>query len=114
MRRFNHIGLPTDERRPGAIYVPQTKVWVTRPNDHPYRVEFLHFEPDSPVIGPTRDMPHVAFQVSDLVEAIAGEELLLPPFEPIEGLHVAFIMKDGAVFEFMQFDPGHKAEGFLP
>jgi len=42
--------------------------------------------------------------VSDLLEAIAGQELLLGPFQPMEGLQVAFILKDGAVFEFMQFD----------
>ena len=108
------MGLPTHQKQPGEVYVPETKVWVTKPNDHPYRVEFLRFEPDSPVTGPVRDLPHIAFQVDSVADAIKNEQVLLGPFEAIPGLHVAFVLKDGAVFEFMQFDLGHQAEGFLP
>jgi hypothetical protein len=104
MRRFHHVGVITDERRPGEIFVPETRVHVTNPADSPYRIEYLRFEPDSPVTGPVRTLPHMAFQVDDLDAALAGEEVLLRPFQPMEGLRVAFIRKDGAVFEFMQFD----------
>ena len=104
MRRFNHVGLPTDQEQPGEVYVPETKVWVTKPNDHPYRVEFLRFEPDSPVTGPVRDLPHIAFQVDSVSDEIKNEQVLLGPFEAIDGLHVVFVLKDGAVIEFMQFD----------
>lgn len=104
MRKFHHIGLPTQEKQPGEVYVEDTKVWVTNPDDHPYRVEYLRFEPDSSVTGPLRDMAHVAFEVDDLAAALEGEEVILEPFEPLEGLTVAFIMKDGAVFEFMKYE----------
>jgi len=113
MRKFNHVGVVTDEKQPDEIYVSQTKVWVTKPNDHPYRIEYLRYELDSPVTGPLRQLPHMAFVVDDLNTSIKGEETLLGPFEAFEGLYVAFILKDGAVFEFMQFDEGHKVEGFL-
>ena len=114
MRTFNHIGLPTADPQPGEAYVAETKVWVTRPNDHPQRIEYLRFEPDSQVTGPLRESPHVAFQVDDLDAELAGKEVLLAPFEAMPGLHVAFIMEDGAVCELMHFDEGHQAEGFLP
>jgi hypothetical protein len=104
MRRFHHVGVIADERQPGEIYVAETRVHVTNPADHPYRVEYLRFEPDSSVTGPVRDQPHMAFAVGDLEAEIAGEKLLLGPFRPMEGLRVAFILKDGAVFEFMHFD----------
>jgi len=104
MRQFDHIGLPTEEKQPDEVYVSGTKVWVTSPDAHPYRVEYLRYEPDSAVTGPLRDMAHVAFRVDDLDEALKGEEVILEPFEPMKGLRVAFIMKDGAVFEFMQYD----------
>jgi len=29
MREFHHVGLPTDEKQPGEVYVEETKVWVT-------------------------------------------------------------------------------------
>lgn len=103
MRKFHHIGLPTDDVQPGETYVPTTKVWVTDPMEHPYKVEFLRYEPDSPVTGPLRELPHIAFETDDLEREIEGENVILEPFEPMEGLTVAFILKDGAVFEFMQY-----------
>jgi hypothetical protein len=104
VRHFHHIGLPTDERQPGEYYVADTKVWVTDPRKHPYRVEFLRFEADSPVQGPVRDLPHVAYRVDDLEAALAGEEVLIEPFNPSPNFTVAFVMKDGAVIEFMKFE----------
>ena len=104
MRRFHHVGVITDERQPGEIYVAETKVHVTNPVEHPYRVEHLRFEPDSPVTGPVRERPHMAFEVEDLEAELAGDQVLLGPFRAMEGLRVAFILRDGAVFELMQFD----------
>ena len=103
MRRFHHIGLPTADMQEGETYVEDTKVHVTDPEAHPYRVEFLRYEPDSPVTGPLRDLPHIAFETDDLQREIAGEQVILEPFDPLEGLTVAFILKDEAVFEFMQW-----------
>src|SRR6516165_8643717 len=90
MRRFHHVGVITDEQQPGEIYVAETSVHVTNPVDHPYRVEYLRFEPDSPVSGPVRDQPHMAFGVDDLDAEIAGEHVLLGPFRAMEGLRIAF------------------------
>ena len=104
MREFHHIGLPTTEKQPDEAYVADTKVWVTNPDDHPYRVEFLRFEPDTPVTGPVRDMGHMAFKTDNLKRDILGQKVLLGPFQPMEGLQVVFIQIDGAVFELMQFD----------
>ncbi|MBN2507930.1 MAG: hypothetical protein JXQ71_14685 [Verrucomicrobia bacterium] len=103
MRQFHHVGLPTDEPQSGETYVAATKVWVTDPMAHKYKVEFLRFEPDSPVQGAVRNQPHFAFRVDKLKEAMAGEKVVLGPFEALPGLTVAFVEKDGAVFEFMEF-----------
>ena len=104
MRRFHHVGIITDEQQQGEIYVAQTKVFVTNPIHHPYRVEYLRFMLNSPVTGPVRHQPHIAFPVDDLEAEIAGEQVLLGPFRAMEGLRVVFILKDDAVFEYMQFD----------
>ncbi len=106
MKVFHHIGMPTNEVQPGETYVADTKVWVTRPENHPMRVEYLRFEEDSLVSGPLRDMPHMGFRVDDIHAALEGEDVILEPFTPMEGLQVAFFMKDGAVFEYMQFREG--------
>src|SRR5215208_3675312 len=102
MRVFDHVGIPTDQKQPGEMYVSETKVWVTDPLRHPQHIEFLRFEPDSPVTGPVRDLPHVAFRVENLDREIEGAEVLLGPFQATETLRVVFIRRDGAVFEFME------------
>lgn len=105
-RAFHHIGLPTEDPQADETYVEETKVWVTDPADHSYRVEYLRYEQDSPVTGPLREKAHVAYRVDDLAAALEGKELLLEPFTPMPGLSVAFFEEDGVVIEYMQFEGG--------
>ena len=49
--RFDHIGLPTESEKDGESWVEATRVWVTNPRAHPFNIEWLRFEPDSPVTG---------------------------------------------------------------
>jgi hypothetical protein len=101
---FDHIGVITTEKRPRESWVEATRVWVTSPRDHPYNVEFVRFAPDSPVTGPTRTEPHVAYRVPDLDEAIEGKEVVLGPFEAGNGfVKAAFVHVDGVLVEFMQY-----------
>ncbi len=105
-KTFHHTGVITDQQQPGEIFVPASRVWVTRPDTHPYRIEFLRFEPDSPVQGAVRNRCHTAYVVEDLEAAIEGATVLLGPFDPLEGLRVVFVEEDGAVIEYMQFSGG--------
>jgi hypothetical protein len=102
MRIFDHVGVPTAEKHPEEMFVPETRVWVTDPLRDPQRIEWLRFEPDTPVSGPVRDMPHMAFRVDNLEREMEGAEILLGPFQPIDTLRVVFVKKDGAIFEFME------------
>lgn len=111
MRSFHHMGLPTDEPQQNEVYVEATKVWVTDPENHPYRVETLRYEVDSPVTGPLRDQPHIAYKTDDLRREIEGKEVLLGPFTALEGLEVVFILEDDAVVEFMQFGTRQSVSG---
>ena len=111
--RFDHIGLITDETKPDESWVEATRVWVTSPRAHPYNVEWLRFEPDSPVTGPLRTEPHVAYRVDDVEAAIEGLEVLAEPFDVGDGfLKVAFAIVDGAVVEFMQYARPDEEEWF--
>jgi hypothetical protein len=107
-REFDHVGLPTDDVQPNEMYVAETKVWVTDPATHPYKVEFLRYEEDSPVKGPVRELPHMAFRVDDLEQAMAGCEVLLGPVYATATMRDVFGLSDGAVFEFMaSSEAGH-------
>lgn len=102
MRIFDHVGVPTGEKHPEEMWVQETRVWVTDPLRDPRRIEWLRFEPDTPITGPVRDMPHMAFRVDNLEREMEGAEILLGPFHPAGTVRVVFVMKDGAVLEFME------------
>jgi hypothetical protein len=101
---FSHVGMITDEPKEGEVFVEATRVWITDFVKHPHHVEWLRFEPDSPVTGPVRTQPHVAYRVESIEEASRGMQVLLEPFEPLENLRVGFYLTgDGAVVEFMEY-----------
>jgi hypothetical protein len=105
--QFSHVGLITNEPHAGEVFVAATRVWITNFIDHPFHIEWLRFEPDSPVTGPVREQPHVAYRV-DSIERAAGTmqcgRVLLEPFVPLEGLRVGFYLSsDGAVIELMEY-----------
>jgi hypothetical protein len=106
--QFDHIGLITNEKKPGERYVAATKVWVTDIAAHPYRVEWLRFEPDTPTKGPVRDNPHVAFQVASIAEAAKGLKVLIEPFDAGIAKVGFYQTDDGAVVEFMEYYKKHK------
>ena len=95
----------TDEKKEGESFVELTRVWVTNPRASAYHVEWLRFEPDSPVTGPLRTEPHVAYRVPDVRAALEGHEVLAEPFDPSGTgfVTVAFVLVDGSVVEFMQY-----------
>jgi len=100
---FDHIGLITETQQSGEVWVGKTRVWVTDFKNHPYKIEWLRFETDSPVKGPVRTQPHVAFKVESLKEACAGLKVLLEPFDVGFATVGFYESQDGAVVEFMEY-----------
>jgi len=64
----------------------------------------MRFDPDCPLPDLVKTVPHVAFVVDDLVAAIAGRDVLIPPNSPSPGVTVAFIVDNGAPIEFLELD----------
>jgi hypothetical protein len=50
-----------------------------------------------------RQVPHVAFEVSELASELVGREILIAPNSPSDGVRVAFIVENGALIEFLEF-----------
>ena len=61
------------------------------------------FEPGCPLPEVLKTTAHVAYTVDNLEAGARGPEGDLPPFEPLPGLRVAFILDDGAPVEFLEF-----------
>jgi hypothetical protein len=102
MRKYHHIGIPTKIPRENETYLEKYKTYVSGYEESPYGVEWMRFEPDSPLPELVKTVPHVAFEVDDLEAAIQDKEVLTPPNSPSEGITVAFIVHNGAPIEFIE------------
>lgn len=104
MRKYHHLGIPTDIQRPNEIYLEEHRMYVSGYETSPYGVEWMRFEPDCPLPEIVKTVPHVAFEVEDLAAEIRGKEILIEPNSPSDGVTVAFIVDNGAPIEFVQYD----------
>ena len=102
MAEFHHFGVPCKSPSPGANYLEGAKVHVSDPEAHPYRIEFLCFDADSPMPEAIRKGPHAAFLVPSLDAALEGQNVILEPFYATDELRCAFIQDGDAVPELME------------
>lgn len=102
MRKYHHIGIPTRIRREDETFLQEYGVHVSGYESSPFGVEWMRFEPDSPLPDIVKTIPHVAFVVDDLENEIKGRDVIIAPNSPSEGVRVAFIMDNGAPIEFLQ------------
>jgi hypothetical protein len=101
---FDHIGCTSAVKKDNSFWVENTRVWVTNPKDHPFMVEWLYYEPDSPCPDALKNNPHVAYRIKNLDEAAKGLKLLLGPMIVDEFVRVGFYQyKDGSVVELMEY-----------
>ena len=101
--RYHHLGIPTATPRPGECYLEQFKLYVSGFEESPYGIQWMRFEPGSPVHPLIQSVPHVAFEVDDLEQALEGRQVLTPPNSPSDGVRVAMILDNGAPVELIQF-----------
>ena len=99
---FDHIGVPAAGKRGDMRFLESKRLWLTSPGDHPYRVEWLWYEADSPETELIRTVPHVAYRVESLEDAMAGEKMIAEPFDVFGEVRVSFIEVDGAPVEFVE------------
>ncbi len=102
--RYHHLGIPTDEPRPGEVFLEEYGFHVSGFGSSPYGVEWMRFEPGSSVHPLIQRYPHIAFEVDDLDQALEGKELLGEPTSPMAGVRVAMIIHNGMPVELLQFN----------
>jgi len=104
MRKYHHLGIPSEVKREGETFLEGHKIYVSGFETSPYGVEWMRFEPDSPLPELVKTVPRVAFEVKDLAAELQGKDILIEPNSPSKGVTVAFIVDNGAPIEFIQFD----------
>jgi hypothetical protein len=114
--RYHHTGIPTDQPRRGEEYLAPFKMYVSGFPDSPYGIEWMRFEAASPVSELVRTVPHVAFEVDNIDDALEGKLVLSAPSSPSVGVRAAMIIDNGCPIELIEFAktesrrrrPGHR------
>jgi len=101
--KYHHVGIPTEFKQAGEIYLARHKLYCTDHQSNPFGIQWMRYESDCSLPELVKTTAHVAFEVDDLAEALEGHEILIEPNSPSEGVLVAFVVCDGAPIEFIQF-----------
>lgn len=104
MRKYHHIGIPTQIERENETYLKEFKMYVSGYETSPYGVEWMRFEPGCPLPDIVQKIPHIAFEVENLDDEIRDREVIIAPNSPSEGIKVAFIIDNGAPIELLEFE----------
>ena len=102
MRTFNHVGMVLPEKMEGMIYVEPLKVHITDCTQSPNKIEFLYFEPDSPLPALMQQQAHIAYAVPNIEEAIKDAKVLFGPYD-MGHMWLAFVEEEGVAIEFNEF-----------
>jgi len=102
--KFNHIGIPTTDRFDGEIDLPHLSVTVSDHQSNPFGIQWQRYWDGAPYPELVKTVAHVAFEVNNLEEALAGQEVIIPPNSPSQGVTVAFIKVAGAPVELLEID----------
>lgn len=68
--KFNHIGIPTTVRFDGEIPLPHLQMTVSDHQDNPFGIQWQRYWEGAPYPDLVKSVPHVAFEVDDLEEAL--------------------------------------------
>ena len=103
MRKINHFGVPTTTKQEGENYAEGMKVWLTDYSVSPNRIEYLRFEEGSWLPEIIQTVPHIAYEVENMEEALQGAKILVEPVQASDDLTIAFIEEEGLPLELMCF-----------
>ncbi|SEF51247.1 MULTISPECIES: hypothetical protein [Parabacteroides] len=102
MRTLSHVGIPTKEKKEGAVLNEGLKVWLTDHSKSPNHLEFLRFEAGSCLPELVQTTAHVAYIVPSIEEELKGKKILFGPAVCDEHLTIAFIEEEGIAVEIME------------
>jgi hypothetical protein len=100
--KYHHLGIPTKKPIKGEIYLKDYKVYHYGYDKSEFGIEWMRCEKDCKLPEIVKTMPHVAFEVDDVREAIKGKKVIIKPNSPSKGTIVAFIEENGVPIEFIQ------------
>jgi hypothetical protein len=107
--RYHHIGIPSANPKKGEYHLKQFGVHVCGFETSPFGIEWMRYDPDSPIEELIKKVPHIAFEVNDIDLELRKHSLkiLTSPNSPGDGIKVAMIEHNGAPVELIEFTGFH-------
>jgi len=99
---FHHMGIPTTKIQPNERYSSVFKMHTSESGNSEFRIQYHRFEPGCPLHPLLQSMPHIAFKVPSIDEAIKDHHVILEPYFPFAGFRVTVIEFDGAPIELIE------------
>ena len=100
--KYHHIGIPYNAPIKGEKYLPKYKVFHFGYENSEFGIEWMRYLEDCELPEIVKTLPHVAFEVENIYDAIKGKKVIIKPNSPSKGVIVAFIEENGAPIEFIQ------------
>lgn len=101
--KYLHVGIPVTNKKPGMTYVDEMKLWMSNPDDHDFKIEYLKFEEGTPFPEIMHKSPHVAYEVDDAEPYLReADRVIFGPVDCPDGTRMAFIIKDDAIMELIE------------
>ncbi|MDO4570377.1 MAG: hypothetical protein Q4D38_08340 [Planctomycetia bacterium] len=104
MKKFAHFGAVLKEKKEGMNFLEAIGVWATNPDDDPNLIEWLYFEPDSPMKDTlVAKTGHIAYIVDEIDAKLEGVECCWGPMDVCPGVRIAFFTDElGVLTEYCQ------------
>ncbi|MDL2260312.1 hypothetical protein LJB99_05520 [Deltaproteobacteria bacterium OttesenSCG-928-K17] len=100
---YLHVGIPVTNKKPGMVYVDALKLWMSKPDDVDYKIEYLKFEEGTPFPEIMHKNPHIAYKVDDMDARLSeADRVIFGPVTMDDGGRMAFIIKDDTIFELLE------------
>ena len=104
MKKFVHFGVVCSEKKEGMSLIPSLGVWALCDDNDPNHIEYLYFEPDSPMKDTlVAKTSHVAYIVDDIDNKVANIKCCWGPMDAAPGIRLAFFVDEyGTLTEYCQ------------
>ncbi len=96
------MGIPTKTPKPNERYSSTFKMYTSDGQDKNFRIQWHRYEEGCPLHPLLQTVPHIAFKVDSIDDAIKDKTILLAPYYPFAGFRVAVVEIDGAPIEFIE------------
>jgi hypothetical protein len=102
--KYLHVGIPITTKKPGMTFNDGLKIWMSNPDDHDFKIEYLRFEEGTPFPEIMHKNPHIAYEVDDMAKYLAdADQVIFQPLALSPTMTIAFIIKDDTIIELITF-----------